>query len=170
MFIAKTHLPAATINAIVQFLVPPPKYQVDKLVPHVDITPEAEVAGLMIIQRGGDGNQELDPDEALDILLENCEDAYGFPPYAEIEHFLHSRNGSDLRATERGIIRSALEGAPAMLLKSETRDWHTRVGTIVDTLTGNGSEPVEDALRKGPRGPGRGLVSGHPAIAAEAAE
>ena len=33
MVIAKTQLPAATINAIVQFLVPPPKYHVEKLVP-----------------------------------------------------------------------------------------------------------------------------------------
>jgi putative flippase GtrA len=171
MFIAKTHLPAATINAIVQLLVPPPKYQVDKLVPHVDITPEAEVAGLMIIQRGGEGNVELDPEEALDILLENCEDAYGFPPYAEIEHFLHSRNGSDLRAGERAIIRSALSGAPATLLKSETMDWHKRVATIVDSITGSASgEPAETLRDKGPRRPGRGLVSGQAAVATETAE
>jgi hypothetical protein len=164
MLIAKTHMPAATINAIVQLLVPPPKYQVDKLIPHVEISPEAEVGGLMIIQRGGEGNVTLEPEEALDILLTNCEDAYGFPPYAEIEHFLHSRNGSDLRATERAIIAAALEGAPALLLKSETMDWHRRVAAIIDAQTGaaevngNGKPAGERSLR--------GIVGG-PALATE---
>jgi dolichol-phosphate mannosyltransferase len=169
MFIARTHLPAATINAIVQLLVPPPKYQVDKLVPHVEIAPEAKVAGLMIIQRGGEGDVELEPEEALDILLSNCEDAYGFPPYAEIEHFLHSRNGSDLRADERAIIASALDGAPAKLLKSETMDWHRRVATIVDSLAGDGGNGSGGAAAngQGPRRPGRGLVRGRPAVATE---
>jgi hypothetical protein len=106
----------------------------------------------------------LEPEEALDILLTNCEDAYGFPPYAEIEHFLHSRNGSDLRATERAIIAAALEGAPALLLKSETMDWHRRVAAIIDAQTGaaevngNGKPAGERSLR--------GIVGG-PALATE---
>jgi hypothetical protein len=175
MIIAKTHLPAATINAIVQLVVPPPKYQVDKLIPHVQIAPEARVAGLMIIQRGGEGNVQLEAEEALDILLTNCEDAYGFPPYAEIEHFLHSRNGSDLRAVERGIISSALEGAPSTLLKSETMDWHLRVTDIVDAKlaepaqngngNGNGHKPFREAREAVARG-----VLGGPQVAAEPAD
>src|SRR3954453_21298599 len=132
MFIAKTHLPAATINAIVQLLVPPPKYQVDKLVPHVDVTPEAKVSGLMIIQRGGEGNEDLEPQEALDILLSNCEDAYGFPPYPVIEGWLHSGNGMDLRAGERGIIEQALRDVPAHLLRSEIRDWYRMFPAVVE--------------------------------------
>jgi dolichol-phosphate mannosyltransferase len=163
MLIAKTHMPAATINAIVQLLVPPPKYQVDKLIPHVEIAPEAEVGGLMIIQRGGEGDVALDPEEALDILLTNCEDAYGFPPYAEIEHFLHSRNGSDLRATERAIIAAALEGAPATLLRSETMDWHRRVAKIIDAHTG--APPKENGKPASGRF-ARGMM-GSPAVAAE---
>ncbi len=171
MLIAKTHMPAATINALVQLLVPPPKYQVDKLIPHVEIAPEAKVAGLMIIQRGGVGNVELEPAEALDILLANCEDAYGFPPYAEIEHFLHSRNGSDLRAGERAIIAAALDGAPATLLRSETMDWHRRVATIVDSLTGtNGNGHGNGNGANGhPRAAIR-VVGGQPAVATETAD
>jgi hypothetical protein len=169
MLIAKTHMPAATINAIVQWIVPPPKYQVDKLIPQVKLSPESEVGGLMIIQRGGEGNVALDPEEALDILLTNCEDAYGFPPYAEIEHFLHSRNGSDLRAAERAIIASALEGAPATLLKSETMDWHRRVATIVDSLTGPDAAPTAAGSNGQPaprKAPAPGFVGG-PAVASE---
>jgi hypothetical protein len=164
-------MPAATINAIVQLLVPPPKYQVDKLIPHVEIAPEAQVAGMMIIQRGGTGDVVLEPEEALDILLSNCEDAYGFPPYAEIEHFLHSRAGVDLRADERAIIASALDGAPALLLRSETMDWHQRVGNVVDTLTAALRETSDGYKRRFGRAQnGRPLASGQPAVAAETAD
>ena len=41
---------------------------------------------MLVIQRGGTGDVELENQEALDILLSNCEDAYGFPPYPIIEH------------------------------------------------------------------------------------
>ena len=35
LILARTQLPAATINAVVQLLVPPPKYHVERLVPGV---------------------------------------------------------------------------------------------------------------------------------------
>ena len=144
MVIAKLRLPAATINAIVQFLVPPPKYHVEKLVPSVKIAPEAKLAALVVIQRGGLGDVQLKPDEALEILLRNCEDAYGFPPYDQIAGFLHSRNGNGLQAVERGIIADVLAGIPATLLKSETMDWCDRLPAVMDGVhasNGNG-EPA----------------------------
>ena len=154
LLLAKLHLPAATMNAIVQLIVPPPKYQVDRLIPHAEIAPEAKLAGLVIIQRGGEGGELLERDEALQILLENCDDAYGFPPYPEIEHFLHSRNGADLLGVERRIIAMAMGDTPATLLKSEARDWYLRLPGIVEAriaANGNGNgragrEALEAAL------------------------
>jgi putative flippase GtrA len=138
LFVAKTRLPAATINALVQRVVPPPKYQVDRLVPHVEIAPEANVVSLAIIQREGeDGSELLAPREALEILLANCEDAYGFPPYPEIAHWLHSRNGRDLRVLERGIIEQALAGKPAHVLRSAERNWYRMFPAVVEHATGN---------------------------------
>jgi dolichol-phosphate mannosyltransferase len=139
MILARTHLPAATINAIVQLLVPPPKYAVDRLVPGVHMAPEANLAGMIVIERGGRDEVDLTGTEALDILLANCEDAYGFPPYAQIEQLLHSGNGSDLRAAERATIARALGKAPAILLKSESMDWHRRVVALAGGA--NGSHP-----------------------------
>src|SRR6185436_8510403 len=63
--LAKTHLPAATINALVQLLVP-----------NVDVAVEARLAGMIVIERGGEGDVVLDEGEALGTLLSNCEDAY----------------------------------------------------------------------------------------------
>jgi hypothetical protein len=124
LIIARTRLPAATINALVQLVVPPPKFQVDRLVPGVAIAPEAQLAGMAILQRDGEeGGTVLPPGEALDILLRNCEDAYGFPPYPVIGRWLWSRGDRDLRVTEREIIRSALSGRPTHLLCSPDRRW-----------------------------------------------
>jgi dolichol-phosphate mannosyltransferase len=129
--IARLAFPAATINAITQFIVPPPKYHVDRLVPGVDCAQSARLAGMFVIERGGSGDVRLAPAEAVETLVENTDDAYGFPPYPFIEHFLHSGNGRDLRAEERSIIASALGELPTVLLRSSTMDWYDRLPALV---------------------------------------
>jgi putative flippase GtrA len=123
MWIARFHLPAATINLLVQALIPPPKYRVERLVPHVAQVSEARLQRMVIIQRGGDGAEVMEGEEALETLLENCADAYGFPPYHAIEHFLNNGGGRDLRIDERKIIADALDGVGTTLLRSSTMDW-----------------------------------------------
>jgi dolichol-phosphate mannosyltransferase len=137
LILARTHLPAATINAIVQFLVPPPKYHVERLVPGVQAASEARLTGMVVIERGGLGEVVLDEREALATLLHNCDDAYGFPPYAAIEGFLRSRNGADLGDVERAIVAHALRGLPATLLRSETMDWWLRLPGVVSHWNGH---------------------------------
>jgi dolichol-phosphate mannosyltransferase len=139
LILARTHLPAATINALVQLLVPPPKYHVERLVPGVAVAPEARLAGMVVIQRGGLGDVVLSKDEALETLMSNCEDAYGFPPYSAIEGSLRRRNGHDLKQVEREIVASALSGLPATLLRSETMDWWRRLPGVVSHWTPTGS-------------------------------
>ena len=136
LILARTHLPAATINAVVQLLVPPPKYHVERLVPGVEVAPEAHLAGMVVIERGGVGGLVLDEREALETLMSNCEDAYGFPPYSEIEDSLRRHNGSDLRDVERAIVASALSGVPAAVLRSESMDWWRRLPGVVHDWTG----------------------------------
>jgi glycosyltransferase involved in cell wall biosynthesis len=131
MALDRRGVPAATLNAIVQGIIPPPKYHVDRLVPGVDMALEARLQGLVIIQRGGNGHVTLEPDEAVEILLANCEDAYGFPPYEVIAPFLQRHNGTDLRAVERSIIEDALDGVPATLVRSETMDWWQRLPGVL---------------------------------------
>jgi dolichol-phosphate mannosyltransferase len=129
--IARFGLPAATINAFVQWLVPPPKYGVERLVPGVSLASEAALDRFFVIERGGLGEQILDHDEAVSVLVENSDDAYNFPPYPAIEHFLHSGNGRDLRARERQIIDAALDGVPSIVLRSETMDWWERIPDLI---------------------------------------
>jgi dolichol-phosphate mannosyltransferase len=129
--LAKMRIPAATVNAVVQRLIPPPKYDINRLVPTARVAPEARIARLVIIQRDHDFERELDPEEALQILFENCEDAFGFPPYSEIEGFLHGLNGHDLQRAERDVVQNAFASVPATLIASSTMDWWQRLPSLM---------------------------------------
>ena len=132
--LTKFHLPAASLNAVVQWLIPPPKYPVSRLIPDVRIAGKGKLAGMVVIQRGTDAIELLSDADALEILLANTEDAYGFPPYHHIEDFLLGSSGRNLRNHERQIIASALEGVPAALLTREERDWAAQIPGVIDSF------------------------------------
>jgi hypothetical protein len=131
MVLAAMRIPAATLNAVVQRMIPPPKYDIDRLIPTARVAPEAQIAGLVIIQREGDHQIQMETDEALEILRENCEDAFGFPPYSKIEEFLQGMNGHDLKAAEREIVTRAFGSVPATLIASSTMDWWQRLPAVM---------------------------------------
>jgi dolichol-phosphate mannosyltransferase len=145
MLMSRSGLPVATINALVQLIIPPPKYHVDRLVPGVGMSREAKVAGFIVIKRGG-GEQELhlDEKEAVETLIRNTDDAYTFPPYPYIEHFLHSGNGRDLRAEESSIIAQALENVPAAVLHSESMEWFKRIPAFLNGGPATAAAPVPE--------------------------
>ena len=131
-FISKTHLPAATINMLMQMVVPPPKYFVDQLVPRVKVVRKARFTRMFIIERGESSIAPIDNKEAMDVLLQNCEDAYGFPPYEALREFLYIRDNVDLRDKEHAIIRQALGELPATVIRSSNFDWWSRIPTFVN--------------------------------------
>jgi dolichol-phosphate mannosyltransferase len=128
--IAGMKIPAATINALVQRVIPPPKYQIDRLVPSARLAPEAQLMTLVVIERGHDREDPLSPDEAVQVLMENCEDAFGFPPYSYIEEFLQGINGGNLQLAERAVVESALASVSASVLGSSTMDWWRRLPAL----------------------------------------
>lgn len=129
--LTRSRLPVATINALAQWLVPPPKYPVQRLIPQVKLAREARLEGLFVIERGADDEFRLDPDEMLDILMSNCEDAYGFPPYPAIRGHLLQANGQDLSVVERQIVQRALAGVPGRLIRSSSMDWAQRIPALI---------------------------------------
>jgi dolichol-phosphate mannosyltransferase len=132
MLLASKGLPAATMNAVVQALIPPPKYDITKLVPTATLCTEARLAGLFVIERATDDvSRSLADDEAIETLMENCDDAYGFPPYPLIAQFLYTRGGVDLRELEQDVVRSGLASVPATLLRSSSMDWWQRVPQLM---------------------------------------
>ena len=132
--LARTHLPVATVNAAVQWIVPPPKYPVGRLVPGVATKRSAQFSGLFVIVRGDQNSTvQLSPEDALETLLANTDDAYGFPPYHRLEEFMLAATGDDLREAEREIIGAALEGAPASVLESTSLDWAERIPDVLES-------------------------------------
>jgi dolichol-phosphate mannosyltransferase len=133
MVLAAMRIPAATLNAVVQRLIPPPKYDIDRLIPTARVAPEARIAGLVVIERERDLEMQLDTDEALEVLMSNCEDAFGFPPYSSIEGWLQGMNGHDLKSAEREVVWQAFGSVPATLIASSTMDWWKRLPAVMSS-------------------------------------
>jgi dolichol-phosphate mannosyltransferase len=136
--ISKTHLPAATINMITQMVVPPPKYFVNKLVPKVKQSQKANLTGMFIIERGMDEIMPIENSEAMQVLLQNCEDAYGFPPYDDVKEFLYCFDDVDLHVREQSIIRQAMDKLPARVIRSNSLDWWSQIPAFVNDETVSG--------------------------------
>jgi len=147
---ARLPLPMATINSLAQIIVPPPKYMIDQLIPDVAIQHDGAVSHLVAIDHGPALEVSLERGLALETLLRNCEDAYGFPPYAALERFLPFWNGEDLRQKEREIISAALNRCPATLIQSETRDWWERLPTILGSIRSKPAKRIASKLTIAP--------------------
>jgi dolichol-phosphate mannosyltransferase len=134
--LTRTGLPVATINALAQWAIPPPKYSVQRLLPHAEVSLRARLHGIFLIERGAtDETRQLGHDTAMEMLADNCEDAFGFPPYATLESRLRNRGGLDWREREREIVSAAFAGQPATLLSSDSFDWWRRIAASIERST-----------------------------------
>jgi len=63
--------------------------------------------------------------DALPELMANTEDAYGFPPYAQLapQIVLEGEGYDDLRLKERAILSSALQAAEVTRLRVDDFSW-----------------------------------------------
>ena len=149
--LGELNLPIMALNATAQALIPPPKYMVDRLVstPYLAST---NVRELFVIARGSSELEELDHQTAVDLMIENTDDAYGFPPFRSFAPAI-SIDGEDypqLRARERALLASFLDGVRVRRL---TRDDFSWAEVIPQLLHGNGN---------GKPGPDPGRFTEHP--------
>jgi dolichol-phosphate mannosyltransferase len=122
--IGQLNLPIMAVNSTVQKIVPPPKYAVDRLVP-CDVIPAVDVQQLFIIARGDAEVTEIAHEEAIGTLLENTEDAYGFPPF---KHFapavvIGGADYTELQQREREILSSAISRVRIRGVSSPNFSW-----------------------------------------------
>ena len=127
MKISKTGLPAATLNAIVQMLIPPPKYMIHKLIPKVSYADKAKLARAVIIERGPEFEEVLVHKQAAEVFVRNAEDAYGFPPYPVLAGSLSRWQEEDLHPQEEAIITQALKRIPTIRLRDPKFNWWQRL-------------------------------------------
>jgi glycosyltransferase involved in cell wall biosynthesis len=131
LLLGKTIMPAASLNAWVQLLIPPPKYGIQRLVPRVSIASSAALANVVLIERGPEQQERMDGQHIVDVLIQNAEDAYGFPPYPRLARFLSQWRGQDLHGEEREIIGEALNGHAATRLRDPQFGWSQRLPTLL---------------------------------------
>jgi dolichol-phosphate mannosyltransferase len=124
MKLAEHNVPIMTINSWVQRIVPPPKYHVQRLVP-CELGSTATVDELYIIERGVPHHSMVPQAQAIGELLENTEDAYGFPPYRYVAPALcvGGLSYDELRERERLILISAMESVTIHRLGSADFSW-----------------------------------------------
>ena len=132
MWLSDNKTPAATMSAVVQRLIPPPKFMVDRLVPGARYRDQAQLEHLVLIERGADSESPLSREDSVAILIANADDAYGFPPYPMLAHRLSEWNGEDLHGVERAIVSDAIRNVPAIRLRSSTYDWYKRLPQLVE--------------------------------------
>jgi dolichol-phosphate mannosyltransferase len=128
LWLTRHNLPVATINALVQMTIPPPKFAVERLIPGTETVVSIPVTHMVVIERGQETTEALELDDACNVLLANTEDAYGFPPYQFIAPALCNGDA----AVEKEIQRSVLARVSATRIRTPDRAWFTRLPRLVE--------------------------------------
>jgi len=139
--LSRTKLPAATMNTIVQMLVPPPKYMVHRLIPKASYINRATLSRAVIIERGSEFEEALAHEQAVETFVRNAEDAYGFPPYPILAESLSRWNGEDLHPQEQAIVEQALRRIPTTRLRDPKFNWWLRL-PFLGNLPASGSRQL----------------------------
>jgi putative flippase GtrA len=124
LVLARFNLPIMAINAITQIVVPPPKYNIDRLV-DCRTTGSTTVRDLFVIERGTPAISELTIEETVEELMVNTADAYGFPPF---DYFAPTvvLGGADylqLQQSERAILDEAMTHVRSRRIASDAFTW-----------------------------------------------
>jgi dolichol-phosphate mannosyltransferase len=123
-WLAKSNVPIMSINSLVQMLIPPPKYMITDLV-SCEIHQQIKMSRFFLIERGPRLVSYPTHEEALEVLLSNTEDAYGFPPYATLAPKLVI-GGDDydkLRRAEKEILAKALSSVSITRVRLDDFSW-----------------------------------------------
>ena len=134
--LGEMNVPIMSLNALTQYLVPPPKYDVDRLVP-CEHTRSVRVEDLFIIERNEFAVTELESSTLLDELIANTDDAYGFPPFRYFAPALvvDGIGYEELRAKERNILASALSQVRARRLATPDFSWADHIPALSCEMT-----------------------------------
>jgi len=130
--LSRFNVPIMGINAITQILVPPPKYTVDRLVP-CRLGSSTRVEELFIIERGTPGIRDLDHTTTLERMIENTDDAYGFPPFRYLAPAvtIAGKGYPELRAMEREILDSFLANVHTRVIASDNFGWADEIPRLL---------------------------------------
>jgi dolichol-phosphate mannosyltransferase len=142
------NIPIMAVNALTQMVVPPPKYHVGELVPCTQ-GETTDLRRLFVIERGAARHEPIDRAEAVDLLLANTNDAYGFPPFRYFAPAitLGDEGYEQLCLRERNVLRSALQKVRIERLARDDFSWSDAIPALVaQSRDGALVGPVEGAV------------------------
>jgi putative flippase GtrA len=147
--LSRFNLPIMGINAITQSLVPPPKYTVDRLV-RCRLGSATAVRELFIIERGTPLVADLDHASTLRRMIDNTDDAYGFPPFRYFAPAvtIAGLGYQQLRAREQDILSAFLSHVRTRIVASDCFGWADEIPRLLD---GSTAVPTRDASRAWPQ-------------------
>jgi hypothetical protein len=113
------------------------------------MTSSTRIRELFIIERGTPRLADLDHNAALDQLLANTDDAYGFPPFRYLAPAITigGQGYLQLRAREREILSGFLSQVRVRTLASDTFGWADEIPRLVGGVAapaGGTPGPVPD--------------------------
>ena len=138
-YLGGLNIPIMSVNSIVQMIVPPPKYHINSLF-DCEVGGEAPIEHVFLLERGEALQEEVSLEAAVDQLIENTDDAYGFPPFASFAPHLVI-DGDDyptLRQKERAILASALTNAKPVRLRVPGHEWAEILPGLIEAQPGRG--------------------------------
>ncbi len=123
-FLGGLNLPIMSVNSIVQFVIPPPKYHISTLL-NCEIGQDAPIGHVVLMERGEEMRERVAIDPAVTQLIENTDDAYAFPPFATFApHIrLDGMDYQSLRKREVELLRAAVSGANLWRLRVPGHEW-----------------------------------------------
>ncbi|HET6770863.1 MAG TPA: GtrA family protein [Actinomycetota bacterium] len=127
LWLSRHNLPVATVNALIQMIIPPPKFAVERLIPGTETVVSLPISHMVVIERGLEVEEALGLDEACDVLEANTEDAYGFPPY----HLIAPALTNGHAAVEASIRRDVLSRVSVTRIRTPDRAWFSRLPGLV---------------------------------------
>ncbi len=166
LVLAGLNIPIMGINSLTQRIVPPPKYNVDRLV-ECSVIRNTQIENLFVIERGEPVLADIPFDEAIQTLVENTDDAYGFPPFRQMAPSIVIGNDdyAELRRKEREILVQAMSDIRVRRLGSNTFSWAEDIANLLRSGSDSVSAPRQPAEAAASTAPAAAL----PAPAAPAA-
>ncbi|MFL6163327.1 MAG: glycosyltransferase [Jatrophihabitantaceae bacterium] len=139
MLLASLNIPIMGINSMTQRIVPPPKYDVDRLV-DCTVIRNTTVRDLFVIERGEPGLADIEFTEGIDTLVENTDDAYGFPPFRQMAPSIAigESDYAELRVRERRLLEEAMRNIRMRRLGSNTFSWAQDIAELLSSGTAAG--------------------------------
>jgi dolichol-phosphate mannosyltransferase len=132
LVLAGLNIPIMGVNSLTQRIVPPPKYNVDRLV-ECNVIRNTTVQNLFVIERGEPKLADIPFDEAIETLLENTDDAYGFPPFRQMAPsiVIGEDDYAELRRKERNILIQAMSNIRVRGLASNNFSWAEDIAALL---------------------------------------